>query len=115
MSDDCNYAVRKARYGRTPFDVIRIVKVTEKTHSYQERGYLGAWIAHARLERSTPSYPAMGLTEAQADALAEVANAAWVAAGDAIKEAEAALDAARAAREDAARAAISRATGATDA
>lgn len=106
MSDESNFAVAKSQFGRATFNVIRIVKVTDRTHSILERRWNGEWGKRAWLKRERPNYPAMGLTEAEADAKAAAGVAAWRAATAAVDEAQRALDAARAARAEAAEAAI---------
>lgn len=109
------FAVRKTAYGRAAFEVLQIVKVTAATHSVLSRSWVSdQWDRRPSRVKGLPDYPAQGLSGAQADALADVANEEWVALTPAVDAAKTALSEAIDARRVGALAALDRARGASN-
>ena len=103
-----DFAVTRSCYGREPFDVIRVVGQTAKTHTIVTRDWQGKWGRPTRVV-SIPDYPAMGLSQIVAEVAAKDANAAWLAKAQSVTDAKSALEAAQEARVAAAIQAIAEA------
>lgn len=102
------WAVRKTRYGKQAFDVVEVVAVTAKTHSYREQGFRGEW-GRATRQNDAPKYAATFASYTDACQAAQRGNAEWDAHGDAIAEAQARTSRLIEQRRDKAVAAINRA------
>lgn len=104
------WAVRKTRYGKLAFDVVEVVAVTAKTHTYREQDYRGVWGRPTR-QHDEPKYCATFASYTDACQAAQRGNAEWGAHGDAIVEAQSRASRLIEQRRDAALDAITRADG----